>query len=232
MTKIEDAIFEKTESLDVRRLLRCIEGSSPQRVRMLRRTGPLTHWFDAIACDNAVDDPLVVDSDSLGIDPDLLELGKRIERWSDLASVRATNPEDDGDPDDVLQNHLGLPIYSACLRAALEAAGIKGFQFLPVRVFRPNGKEIKGFSIANVTERRAALDRSRSDFDVFQNDYFIPERVGKIRGIRRPALNADALQGCDVVRLDEFPFGIYVSERFKDVFERHNFTGYSFNETL
>ena len=190
----------------------------------------MTRWYWAVSCDNTVEDPLVVDSADLEIDPGRLDVGQPQEGWSDLAWLRAEKPENDGTPDDALQNHLGLPVYSFRLRSALEAAGIRGIQYLPVRLFRPNGQEIAGFSIANIVERRGALDRSRSDYDVFPNDYFLSERRGDVRGIRRVVLHVEALRGCDIARLDEFPSSVYVSERFKNVFESAPFTGYSFRE--
>jgi hypothetical protein len=38
--------------------------------------------------------------------------GVLIENWDLTAWIKATNPECGGTPDDVLQNHLGLRIYS------------------------------------------------------------------------------------------------------------------------
>jgi hypothetical protein len=192
----------------------------------------MTRWYWAISCDNTVDNPLVVDAADLGIDPQNLAVGHSLESWSELARLRTTKPENDGMPDDVLQNHLGLPVYSSRLRAALAGAEIRGIQYLPVRLFRPNGQEVAGFSIANITERREALDRSSSDYDVFPDDYFLSDRRGKVRGIRRVVLRAKALAGCDSARLDEFPSSVYVSERFKNVFEAGRYTGYSFREVL
>lgn len=190
----------------------------------------MTHWYWVVSCDNTVDDPLVTDSAELGVDPERLDVGHLVEGWSELAWLRANKFENDGVPDDVLQNHLGLPIFSARLRAALEGAGVVGIQYLPVRLIRPNGQEITGFSIANIVERRRALDRARSDYDVFPDDYFLADRRGGVRGIRQAVLCVDALAGCDVARLDEFPSSVYVSERFKNVFEAGGFTGYSFRE--
>lgn len=190
----------------------------------------MTRWYWVVSCDNTVENPLVVDSADLGVDSECLDIGRWLEQWSDLARMRVMKPQNDGTPDDVLQNHLGLPVYSERLREAMAAAGVRGIQYLPVHVVRPNGKKVAGFAIANIVERRRALDRKRSDYDVFPDDYFLPERRGSVRGVRRVVLRADALAGCDIIRLDDFPSGVYVSERFKCTFEAHGFTGYSFRE--
>jgi hypothetical protein len=192
----------------------------------------MSRWYWAISCDNTVDNPLVVDSADLGVHPEEISAGKELEHWGELARMSATKAQNDGMPDDVLQNHLGLPVYSPRLRAALEAAAIRGVQYLPIRLFRPNGQQISGFSIVNIVERRQALDRSCSDYDVFPDDYFLADRRGNVRGIRRAVLRAKALAGCDVVRLDEFPSSVYVSERFTTAFEAAACTGYAFREVL
>ncbi len=188
------------------------------------------NWYWVVSCDNTVENPLVVDSADLGVDPERLDIGEPLERWSELAWLRAKKLENDGLPDDVVQNHLGLPVFSSRLRAALEKAVVRGIQYLPIRLFRPNGQEIIGFSIANVIERRRALDRCRSDYDVFPDDYFLSDRRGNVRGIRTAALNTEALAGCDILRLDEFPSSVYVSERFRKAFDVGGHTGYSFRE--
>lgn len=73
------------------------------------------------------------------------------------------------------------------------------------------------FSVANVVATRAALDHKRSDFDVFPEDYFLADRRGRVRGIRKAVLKSAALKECDIVRLEEFLPSVYASEKFKDV---------------
>jgi hypothetical protein len=92
------------------------------------------------------------------------------------------------------------------------------------------GEEVGDFAVANVIDVVAALDRERSLFDRYPPDYFAPQRRGQIAGIQRAVLRAEKLSGHDIVRLEEFPVSVYASEHFKDVFERGNFTGYSFSE--
>jgi hypothetical protein len=188
-------------------------------------------WYWTVNCDNTIADPLVVDSHNLcGIDPEALSAGRPITGWPAEAYLKTSKRKNDGDPDDVLQNHLGVPVYSPRLRLALKDAGIVGFQFLPVRVYRPSGQSYEGFSIANVIELRPALDRTSSHIEVFPPDYFLPARRGLIRSLRTPVLRQNVLVGCDVVRLEEYPSSVYVSQRFKDVFDAGRFTGYSLHE--
>jgi len=189
------------------------------------------NWYYVCLSDRAVKNPLIVGKEDFGsVDRDTLYTGVRIENWSAAACLRATEPEDDGDPDDALQNHLGIPVFSARLRSALERVGVSGIQFLPVQVFRPGGETVPGYAIANIVERRAALVRAQSHVDVFPEDYFLPEQRGKIVGLRRVVLNRNVLVDTDVFRLDEYPLRIYVSEKFRRAFDDGGFTGLSFWE--
>jgi len=188
-------------------------------------------WYCLIDCDNTVDDPLVTDCDDLkGHDDwDFCE-GKLIEPWDGSAWLKATEPEDHGTPDDVLQNHLGLPVFSARLRRVLEQAGVGGIQYLPLQVFRPDGSKVEGYSIANLLNVVPALDRERSDFDVFPAEEPFLDRAGQVEGIRKAVLLADAIAGYDIFRLQEYPLTSYASERFKNLFLVSGFTGFGFRE--
>ncbi len=188
-------------------------------------------WFWVVACDNTVPKPFVADCEDLkkAEELDLLR-GQPIEHWDETAWLKASKPENDGDPDDVLQEHLGIPVYSNRLRVALNSASITGIQYLSLQVLRPNNSPFDGFSIANILNLVAALDFENSDYDRFPEDYFLPERRGMIRGIRRATLLKSALDGLQVIRLKEYPRSIYVSDEFKAVFESGAFTGYSFHQ--
>lgn len=191
----------------------------------------MTKWFSTVACDRTVADPYVADAGDIGVEDWELRQGKSVADWSP-GWIRASTPDHDGEADDVLQSHLGLPIYSARLRAALRESGIEDIQYLPLRVLRSDGRGINGFSIANITTVRDALDRERSDYSTFGGDYVIARRRGDISDVRTSVLMARQLTGCDVFRLQGFLPAYYVSERFRDVFERHRFTGYSFRQTM
>lgn len=188
-------------------------------------------WYWIVSCDNTVANPFVADTGDLkGFDRDDLTCGRRVEGWNPEAWVRASRSEDDGDPDDALQTHLALPIYSRRLRGALGEASILGIQYLPIETIRPDGSHFGGFAIANILSVQPALDFERSDYELFPNDYFLPQRRGKVRCLKTAVLRASRLKEHDILRLAEYDEDIYVSERFKIVFETGGFTGYSFHE--
>jgi hypothetical protein len=187
-------------------------------------------WYWAIACDNTVRDPMVVDSAALAVEPERLKIGRPLDAAIHTGILSVSKARNDGTPDDVLQNHLGLPIYSLRLRRALDDAGVSGAQYLPVKVTSFDGREIEGFAVANVFARDGALDLAKSDLDVFPDDYFIHDRQGCVRAIRKATLIASRLSDCDVARVREFLSGVYVSTKFKETFERLGFSGYSFRE--
>lgn len=188
-------------------------------------------WYSVIRFANAVDDPYVSDTDNLGGFEDWqLSSGERIENWPETAWIQATRADYDGTPDDVLQSHLGVPIYSSRLRTLLDDAGIKGIQYLPLTVLRPDNSIISGFAIANIANKVAALDLDNSDYDVFPDDYFLPSRRGTISGVRKYVLRKDQLRQYDILRLQEYLAGLFVSERFKKAFEADACTGYAFEK--
>lgn len=189
-------------------------------------------WYGVIRYGNPVDDPYVAGiGDLMGVEEGDLWHGKPVLNWNKAAWIKAETPEKDGDPDDTLQSYLRPPIYSARLRQALETAGITGIQWLPLHVLRPDGTEIPGYAIANIVNLvEGALDMERSDYDVYPPDYFLPERVGKVRGVRIPVLRGEKLKGLDIFRPAEYVVSFYVSKRFKDAFEKACCTGHSFRE--
>ncbi|RJQ27969.1 MAG: hypothetical protein C4589_07420 [Peptococcaceae bacterium] len=188
-------------------------------------------WYWTVDCANTVEDPLVAGkADLKGFEEWDFRRGQLIENWDGTAWLQVEEPQDDGDPDDVLQSHLGLPIYSARLRKALDKAGVTGIQYLPVRVLHYDGTPIEGFAIANILNLLPALDFEKSDYDLYPDDYFLPERRGKVRAVRRPVLRYKVIEGCDILRLKEYKVMILVSERFRNLFVANGFTGYSFYE--
>jgi hypothetical protein len=142
-------------------------------------------WFTPIDFDNDVSDPLVVRGEGLGgFAEEDFRAGWPVTGWDGSATFRSRLRKEDGDPDDILQTDVNLPIYSARLRAALCSAGVDGIQYLPVRVYRSDGTPVPDFAIVNVTVRVPALDLSRSDYVVFGDER--PDRRGEIKALSRP----------------------------------------------
>ena len=188
-------------------------------------------WFWLVDGDGTVGHPFIATRGYLaGYERSAFTSGQAIERWEGRAWLGAGRPEDDGAPDDVLQEHLGVPVFSARLQRALEGAGIEDIQYLPIRVLRSDGTPLAGFAIANVLSLVPALDLAHSDYDTFPQDYFLPERRGLVRGLRLPVLLRDRLTGRHIVRLTDYPVSLYASEHFKTAFEEGGFTWYSFHE--
>ena len=190
-------------------------------------------WFQPIECDNAVKDPLVCDYDNFeeyGYDEYSFVKGNKIEDWNGNIFIQAKKRKNDGDPEDVLQNHLMIPIYSKKLINELENANITGVQYLPIRILRPNNDYLSGFSIANILNFIEAFDYEKSIYNRFSEDFPNPIKRGQLAGVRKFVLKKDKLIGFDIIRLKDYKLSFFVSEKFKETFEKNKFTGYSFKE--
>src|SRR5687768_8742499 len=99
------------------------------------------NWFHVIKNDNTVDDPMVIDGEDFGgFESEHLRAGIAVDGWTDDLVMRVIDPANDGQPDDALQNHLGLLVFSGDLRRALERAQVRGLQFLPVGILNSTGR--------------------------------------------------------------------------------------------
>jgi uncharacterized protein DUF1629 len=188
-------------------------------------------WYWALQWDNSIAYPYCSDKHDLkGFQEIDFGTGALIENWDPTAWIKTTDPECDGTPDDVLQDHLGLPIYSTKLRTVLEIANISGIQYLPLRVIRRSGQGISGYAIANILNLPAAMDLKKSTYSVFGPNDPMPERWGTVSGVHKMVLRQSALSEYDIILPKEFAESAYVSERFKRVFEAAGCTGYGFKE--
>jgi hypothetical protein len=164
-----------------------------------------------------------------------LEIGRPALNWDPQSSLRSASVEDDGTPDDVLSEDLGLPVFSPRLQQTLTSAEITqaDIQYLPLRLFQSTGEEIEGFAIANIIARVPALDYERCEL-LDQDESTIDPLTArpKVAGVWTIALKALPLQGHDIIRLVEFFPPIIVSERFVDVFRKGRFTGATFEQLL
>ena len=149
-------------------------------------------------------------------------LGRPIDRWNPEIWFSASEPEHDGPPEDILFNDLAMPIFSERLREGVSKV-MSGVQYLPIKVYRPDTSEIPGFSIVNILNRVPALVVERSMVTYYEADYLLPHKRGKIDSLRKPTLRGSALKGLDIIRLDEYPLPIFVSERFKHVLDSGDF---------
>lgn len=160
-----------------------------------------------------------------------LSVGTPIQSWNRNAWIRSRAEDDDGEPDDVLLEHLGVPTFSRRLRDALERAdvGRNDMQYLPVHVLKSTGEELDGYAFANVITRIMALDYDKTDWGPLPPNpkKGIDPNTGKLKvlAIWRAALREADLQGHDLIRLVEFFPPVFVSERFADVYRSGGFSG-------
>lgn len=186
------------------------------------------NWYAPIPCSNTVDNPLVADDGNCDIlQAGLFRRGESLGDQLGTLRVNATDRYHDGTPDDVLQTYLDLPVYSRRLRQALEHNGISGIEYVPLKVSDSQGLDYPGFAIANIRTLRPALDLRASRYSVFGPEAG-SEKAGTLRGLIKPVLLATSLMGIDILRAAEYQQRVFLSERFKRVFEANLFTGYSF----
>lgn len=190
-------------------------------------------WFQPIECDNTVKKPLVCDDSNFeeyDFEEDDFKIGKQISNWSSDIFFRASKSKYDGIPDDALQNAYMIPIYSKRLIDSLTNAGIEGIQFLPTKVLNYKEELQRTFCVANFLNYVEAFDFTKSNYNRFSADFPNPNVRGAIAGVMKFVLIKEKLKGFDVIRLKEYNQRFFVSEKFVDVFEKNNFTGYSFRE--
>ncbi len=190
-------------------------------------------WYQPIECDNTVKNPFVCDYDNLdefGFNENSFIEGKTINNWTEKIFIQSKKKKNNGTPDDVLQNHLMIPIYSRQLVNSLANRGIGGIQYLPIGVFDCFGQSLEGFSIANFTNYIEAFDFQNSDYDLFREDFPNPAVRGQIARVRKFVLKKRIIQEFDVIRLKEYDQRFFVSEKFVEIFNKNNYTGYSFRE--
>lgn len=190
-------------------------------------------WFWVVSCDNTVKNPYIGNLKDLFYYQGkeyMFTKGKHIHNWDMRSYLGVKTYQDDGNPDDVLQSNIFAPIYSNRLQVALSKE-VKGIQYLPIVVKHYDNREIKGFAIANILNMVKALDLNQSDYDIRPNDYFISEKRGEIAALRKPVLIGRRILKFNIIRLYEYSGYVFVSEKFKNIFESNGFTGYSFHET-
>ncbi len=190
-------------------------------------------YFEVFNCDHAVKDPMVCETNL-----EDLKINKRIFRickeftGSENIKFYAELKEDDGTPDDFLQNTEMVPIFSPRMREAIEEAGITGIQYIPIEVEHYNKEKLEGYCIANVLNSVSdALDIDKSIFWNSKSDN------GKLL-LYIPSIKSEKVpDSIDIFRLkyderieNDYSTFIVVSERFKSIIAKNKFTGIGFSK--
>jgi hypothetical protein len=164
------------------------------------------------------------------VDPEQLTEGRILSTWPAATFIAAGADGRDGPPDDALQNAFMLDIHPPRLRAAVENAGLKGLQYLPILLRGSSTQEPEVFSVANVEQCLDALDHSRARFKRYPLEYDLVERRGTLQSLQIPVLTGSSISGTDVFRLCEYLPPVYVSDRFRQLVRFGRSTGYDFQE--
>ncbi len=190
-------------------------------------------YFEIFDCEHAVKDPMVCETNL-----EDLKINKRIFRickeftGSENIKFYAELKEDDGTPDDFLQNTEMVPIFSPRMREAIEEAGITGIQYIPIEVEHYNKEKLEGYCIANVLNSVSdALDIDKSIFWNSKSDN------GKLL-LYIPSIKSEKVpDSIDIFRLkyderieNDYSTFIVVSERFKSIIAKNKFTGIGFSK--
>lgn len=194
------------------------------------------NYYSLCFCEHAVKNPLICFSnlEELKIDDKRFNMCKKFTDDENKSRIQffARDEEADGTPDDGLQDTDMIPVFSPRLIKALNDEGISGIQYIPVDVLNYKKERFEGFCIANIiTSVSDALDFEKSMFSYDEDD-------GKIFFVWKYALKFEKIKELDIFRLkyDDrfyFPYSkILVSERFKSIFTKNKFTGYSFSREI
>ncbi len=157
-----------------------------------------------------------------------IKKGLELKSWDENISFYSCQ---DGNPDSKLANDSDWLIFSDYTIELFKKNNIKGFQFLPISVFKTDGKKLDGYNYtANITNCIECLDVEKSGCLFFGKER--PDRQGEIKYISKGILQSSVLKNndLDVFRLKEYKIWIVVSERLVKIFKDNNFTGMSFNK--
>ena len=192
-------------------------------------------YFRVWNCEHAVKDPMVCETnlEDLQIDKRIFRICKEF-TGSEKIKFYAELEEDDGTPDDFLQNTEMVPIFSPRMREAIEEAGITGIQYIPIEVEHYNKEKLEGYCIANVLN--SVPDALDIDKTIFWNRKSDNGRLN----VYVPSIKSEKVpDNMDIFRLKyderfvtEYSTFIVVSERFKSIIAKNKFTGIGFSKNM
>jgi hypothetical protein len=189
----------------------------------------INKWYRIIGCDNSVPNPYVATS-TIPLMEDEWQFMRGLRKGPSCQhySFVVDSPDMDGDPDDVLQNFLTLPVFSCRLRNELRRLQLDScIEYVPIDVVRFDQTTIDGYSIANIRCLSECMDIELSDYS-----HVMRGGSMKITGIRKLVLKDNALPSDHIYRLSQHTMTIICSDSFQKCFTNGRFTGYSFDPVV
>ncbi|GBC63468.1 hypothetical protein DENIS_4462 [Desulfonema ishimotonii] len=165
----------------------------------------------------------VMKAESLGkYDEYLYRHGKLISEWNKEEMKFSTIEDYAYEFTDILRNDVDYLLFSNRLKKTLEDSEIKGAQFLEVKV-APEIPDYCPYWFVNVFHISGAFNLDESDYKLWGT----PPRVAAVTNV---ILNHGPIKDIDIFRLPEFLPSVYVSEKFKKIFESNEFSGIQFQK--
>ena len=131
---------------------------------------------------------------------------------------------------DFLDNVVSWPIVSDRLKGLIEEAGLTGVTFHPIQTSHVSGKDIGRYWYMNVLGIDGALNLDRSTYFMGDAGGLLSEPV--LTMLVKPVLLRSGIGGRDAFRVSEFSPPVFVSSRFRDVYECNGCSGAVFREVL
>lgn len=171
----------------------------------------------------------VKDYDLKGFDLRRFLLGQTVDDWVNSMELFY---REDGLALDYVPNVLNWLILSDKVVEIMRSLEIGPMQVFSIKLLRKDlaREPVSGYNIVNITERICAVDRERSDYVTYGQEWF-PMGIAPntIKYIRRIVLNGKTIQHQpDIFLLKEASVYFIVSECFKTAMESAGVTGMQF----
>ena len=156
------------------------------------------------------------------------ERGKPIENWLGEGWFAASMKDLEGPIEDVLRTSNLLPVFSERCKRELEAHQISELQYLPVRIFDSAGRLLAHYYLVNILNNLPALDEKLSIVKrtgIKKRDGTFHDWIGSIENT---TLRLPVIRDRNIFRLTDYEGPIFVSRRFREIFEKAGLTGWGF----
>lgn len=130
----------------------------------------------------------------------------------------------DGEPDNFLKNTNEVLIVDDIVKNCLAILEFEDIEIIPVNI-----NEKKYYIINVLRMLKGSLNKEKSKYTVFKDDFPNEKVRGKIGTLWKVVLNKCKISG-HIFRIEEYPKSIFVDEYFKNVILENGFTGLNFNK--